>query len=122
MSDVVHLQRSPDGRAACGRRLKTSGCLPLKRTATPLEVTCQRCRQSLFFRLALGEGDLVQLRPFEEQPREKCRLAGPSERGMYIGFIEPKPRSRNDDGMREFHAEQIETVISFNPEKERVTS
>jgi hypothetical protein len=116
-STVTHLRRKPHGRTACGHIMRPS----YARTDDPAKVTCKRCNETLYLRLQFREGDLVQLRPFEDQPRENCRLAGPCEKGgMYIGFIEPKP-SGNDDGLREFHAGQIEKLLKVNPEKERVT-
>jgi hypothetical protein len=104
---VVHLKRKGSGRTACGHLVRAR----LNYTENSVKLTtCKRCKETLYFRLQFKEGDLVWLRPFEDQPREKCRLAGPAERGMYIGFVEPKP-SGDPDGLREFDAGQIEGLV-----------
>jgi hypothetical protein len=54
----------------------------------------------------LKKDDVVWLRPFEDQPREKCTLlTAMTAKGMFIGQVR---QTKTDDGLREFEARQIE--------------
>jgi hypothetical protein len=59
--------------------------------------------------MALKKGDVVWLKPFEDQPREKCTLlTAMTVKGMFIGQVR---QTKTDDGLREFDHKQVESKV-----------
>jgi hypothetical protein len=55
-------------------------------------------------------GQRVKLLPFEDQPEQMGTIDEYEGNGLYCVTIDPKYRSKGDDGLREVDEEQLEEV------------